>query len=230
MTPKGLKTPFCWEERRPMIEDSVFYVPNYYFLYDKFLFPGWDSPEVFGNDHPVFVEFCSGNGDWIIAKALENPKRNWVAVEKRFDRVRKIWSKAKNLKVNNLFIVCGEGLTFTKHYIVDQSVDAVFVNFPDPWPKDKHAKHRIIQEPFVQQAHRILKMEGTLTLVTDDADYSEQMIEKVLQHPGFRASFPKPYYSREMEGYGNSWFEKFWRQMGREIRFMEYKRACIDGK
>ena len=145
MKPKQLKPPCSWEDRRVILDDGILFVPDYFDAYDSFTFPGWDSPEVFGTQRPVHVEFCSGNGTWIAEKAQQHPDVNWVAIEIRFDRVRKIWSKKKNLGLDNLFVVCGEGLRSSHHYFPEGSVDTVYVNFPDPWPKKRHAKHRSYQ-------------------------------------------------------------------------------------
>jgi tRNA (guanine-N7-)-methyltransferase len=140
MKPKNFKCPVTWEERRPLIHDRVLFVPQYYDRHHEWTFPGWESPEVFGRKAPIEVEYCTGNGAWIIEKALANPDRNWVAVEVQFERVRKIWSKMCNEKITNLFIVCGEALTYTRFYVPSHSFSAAYINFPDPWPKEKHAK------------------------------------------------------------------------------------------
>ena len=224
MKAKSLKSPFGWADRHPLIQDRVFHVPDFYFEHDKFTFPGWESEEVFGNSHPVHIEYCSGNGDWIVGKAQANPNINWVAVEKRFDRVRKIWSKIKKQNIGNLLVVCGEGLTFTQNYLASETVSAVFVNFPDPWPKDRHAKHRIIQAPFVNEMARILIHEGRMTLVTDDVDYSLIMIDEMNGSDDFEACYPKPYFLSNLEDYGSSWFELLWKEKGRVIRHIKYRR------
>lgn len=219
MKPKDLKHPIAWEERRPLIYDGVFFVPDFYHEHEQFIFPEWESVEIFGNDRPVSVEYCSGNGKWIIERAQAEPQKNWVALEKRFDRVRKIWSKAKNEGIENLFIVCGEGLTWTKNYLRDATVDATFVNFPDPWPKDRHAKHRIIQAPFAHQLERILKDDGIATLVTDDKTYSEQMMEVMGGIKAFELAF-----DGDNDNYGSSYFNDLWRELGREIRHMHFQK------
>ena len=108
MKPADLKAPFSWGNRQVLIEDRIFYVPTRCETYDEFKFPGWTSQELFGNDNPIQIEYCSGNGTWIADTAAANPQINWVAVEKKFMRVRKIWSKTKNLQMPNLITVCGE--------------------------------------------------------------------------------------------------------------------------
>lgn len=224
MKPKDLKFPFSWEARQVLLKDRVLYVPEYYDNYDQFTFPGWEAPSLFGNSKSVVIEYCSGNGAWIVEKAKSNPQNNWVAVEKRFDRVRKIWSKIKNEHLDNLVVFCGEGFRMTQEYFPSGAVDRVYINFPDPWPKKRHAKHRIVQRPFVEQISRILKPQGVLTLVTDDAVYSEQMIEVLNMQEGMCSAHPEPYYVNELEGYGTSFFDALWRDKGRVIRYHQYRK------
>ena len=158
MKPKDLKSPFSFEERTPLLKDGVLYVPEYYDNHSAFGHLDWKV--IFGNTNPVSIEFCSGNGEWIIQKAQDNPDTNWVAVELQFERVRKIYSKRHNLGINNLLIVCGEALTFARHYVADASVEQAYINFPDPWPKKRHAKHRLIKPPFPKELARIVTYRG----------------------------------------------------------------------
>ena len=135
MRPQHFKFPFTWEERRPLIVDRVLFIPKYYENHREWSMPAWEDPQIFGRQAPVHIEYCSGNGAWIVEKALKHPEIHFVAVEKRFERVRKLWSKMHNLKLSNLFVVCGEALTFTQNYLSSESIEKIFVNFPDPWPK-----------------------------------------------------------------------------------------------
>jgi len=223
MRPKNLKSPFTWEERRPAICDRILYVPEYYQGHEEYRFPGWESPEVFGRVADVEIEYCTGNGAWIIERALRFPERNWVAVEIQFDRVRKIWSKMHNFNLTNLFIVCGEGLTFTRYYVPDHSVSAVYVNFPDPWPKLKHAKNRILQEPFLTEMARVLKPGSCATLVTDHVEYMHQITQAMQANSLWTSCHPDPYYLRTLPDYGSSYFETLWRQRGMPLHYMQYK-------
>src|SRR3984957_20943969 len=108
MKPSNLKAPFSWDECKPMIQDRIIYAPQTFHPTEELLFPGWNDPSLFGNDHPICIEYCSGNGLWIAEKAEANPEINWIAVEKKIMRVKKIWSKIRNLNLKNLIIVCGE--------------------------------------------------------------------------------------------------------------------------
>lgn len=220
MKPKDLKSPYRWADRKPLLEDRVFYVPDYYDNHQEWPFPGWKT--IFGNDKPVIIEYCTGNGTWLAEKAKDSSK-NWVAVEWRFERVRKIWSKMKNYGLANFFIISGEAQTFTREYLPEACVDGVYINFPDPWPKDKHAKNRLFQQSFIEQLARTVKPGGTVTVVTDDATYSEQISREMLTHPVWVSDFPAPYYTTEWEGYGTSYFDTLWREKGKAIHYFQFR-------
>lgn len=224
MKPANLKSPFTWDQRHIVVHDRVWYVPDQFDDFASYSFPGWDHPDFFSSKGPVCIEFCSGNGAWIAAKAQAQPDHHWVGVELKFERVRKIWSKIKNYQLTNLLAVCGEGLRITKHYIPNESVEAVYINFPDPWPKRRHAKYRIVQSPFIEEMHRILKPGGTLIMVTDDESYSRHMIAVLLRAPGFQSEFGAPFFRLEYPGYGTSYFEDLWREKGKDIRYHVFRK------
>lgn len=215
MKPKDLKYPFSFETRRSFYEDGVLYVPRFYEGHSH------DTWPPFENDNPVHIEFCSGNGLWIIERAQKEPNINWVAVEKDFERVRKIYSKMKNFGISNLRVVSGYGEDFAINYLKDETVDHVYVNFPDPWPKDRHAKHRIIQLPFMKEVARIIKPDGLVQLVTDDPTYAEQM-RSVLEQLGGHVSTET---LQEGHSYGVSWFETLWRSKGKSITRHTYSKT-----
>lgn len=222
MVSEKLKYPFTWEERCPTLHQRVLFVPKFYDKHADWKFPGLDA--LFGKTGAVFVEYCSGNGDWVVQKAIENPNSLWIAVEKRFDRVRKIWTRLNLHRLENLVIVCGEALTFSRYYLPSHILDGAFVNFPDPWPKLKHSKHRLIQEPFVEEMTRLIKEGGTMTYTTDDIPYSKQMIAQMQKHPAWESVFPDPFYTTEWDNYGSSWFERLWTERGIPVHYMQWKK------
>ena len=222
MSHQKIKYPFSWEERHVLIHDDIWYVPQQIDP-SGFTFAGWQK--LFGNENPIHIEYCAGNGSWIADRAAHYLDRNWLAVEKKFERVRKICTKGKKRGLSNLKTLCGEGFLATKHFFPDHSVDHVYINFPDPWPKERHAKHRIVQRPFVDELARILKPGGFVTVVTDDIPYSEQIISVFASHDKFESQFPSPYYVNHWEGYGSSYFEELWRSKGLEIRYHHYTSA-----
>lgn len=226
MKPEDLKYPCPRADQRIMVHDRIWYFPKGADD-SSFVFSGWDHPHFFGNDRPVVVEYCSGNGAWIADKAAANPLVNWVAVERKFARVKKIWSKLKNNHLNNLFIICGEAHQTTERFFAESSLSAIYINFPDPWPKNRHAKHRLMQPSFVQELWRILKWDQSLTFVTDDTTYSQAVIDAMRQHGGFHSIYPEPFFKTEDNEYGTSYFDQLWRSKGCLIRYHRFKKEKV---
>ncbi len=228
MKPKDLKAPHKFCERKPALVDGVLFVPVHYQDHGSFSMPTWQ--EIFHNNHPVHLEYCSGNGDWIVEKAKEHPHINWIAVEKRFDRVRKIWSKRENQHVANLLIVAGSAEPFTEHYVPAGSIAEAYVNFPDPWPKRAHAKHRLMAPLFLDGVVRVLQPGGKLTLATDDRLYCYHSVELLSAMPVFTPLFPAPHYVHEWEGgYGGSHFDSLWRAEGKVIHYVSFSKEGLCG-
>lgn len=223
MKPRDLKARYQnFDDRRPIFEDKVLCVPRFFVGHETFVMPDLTSSEVFGCDRPIAIEFCSGNGEWVIRMAKENPDFNWIAVERQFKRVRKIWSKMKNDQIENLLIVCGNAEDFCEHYLKGSSASKIYINFPDPWPKDRHAKNRLIQDPFVSQMGKIAKEGCEAFIVTDDETYSTQIIDVMNKNAYWDAAYADPYYREDVEGYGSSFFRRLWESRGKGTRFMKF--------
>lgn len=135
--------------------------------------------DIYGNDNPVELEIGSGKGTFLVAISELKPDTNFIGFE---------WARAyadyaaDRLRRNNRLntrVVGGEASWWIRCHIPDASVAAVHIYFPDPWPKARHHKRRIIQLPFLQEVHRILTPGGKLRLVTDHADYFAWMREKL---------------------------------------------------
>lgn len=206
---RSLEADALLEERiwAPHVENSLY-------------FEGFSSPPFFGNAQPVHLEYCSGNGLWIAERARLQPGVNWVAVEIKWKRIKRIWSKIRNLSLANLIGVAAEALELTERHLKDESVDQIFINFPDPWPKRRHAKYRLMSSPFVQELHRILKPGGQVCFVTDDLPYAEIAIKALLER--FAPLDGHPHYINHLEGYGTSSFEELWRQKERQIYYVRF--------
>ncbi len=225
MKPKDLKWSFS--ETLPIrVEDRIWSVPRWNGLEeDPFVFEGFGSDQYFGNEKPLYLEYCSGNGLWIAEKAKEQRGVNWVGVELKWKRIKKIWSKIQNEALDNLMAVHAEAKQLTQDYLFDSSIDKIFINFPDPWPKKRHIKHRLFCASFVEQLGRILKPGGTLTLVTDDEPYAIEAVEALLKSNVLKPLSTAPHYIHELDGYGSSTFEELWRQLGRKIYYISFQKS-----
>lgn len=208
-TAKELIIPFTWEERRvQLLDPSFLYIPGQ--ISHK------ESREINFDSPNVQIEFCSGTGAWISTKAKENPSIFWIAVEKKFERAKKIWQKQQNEGLVNLMIVCAEAEEFIKFYI--PKAEEVFVNFPDPWPKRRHEKHRLIRQPFLTDLVKIGVKRATC--VTDDLPYANQMLKEFEMSKEWKLDF----HIHHWPEYGSSYFESLWKSKGRTIHYLSFKR------
>lgn len=218
MRPQDLKFPYYWDRATPLIEQGILYISRLLNLeedYKSFI------SDLLVSFPRICIEYCSGTGNWIFEKAKIDPTTLWIAVEKRFDRVQRIWSKKENFQIPNLLIVRGEALLFTKRFLPDHCISEMFINFPDPWPKLRHAKHRLVQRGFIEELERVGTTDVKVTLATDDLPYSLQMINE-MEFCNWISSYPPPYYVTELPEYGSSFFRSLWTSQGRQIQYMKF--------
>lgn len=213
MKPQDLKIPFSFEERKVQEQDGLLFLPDCLERYPPIFFHH--------QGQPFIVELCSGNGHWICNKAKNEPEKRFVAVEKRFDRIQKIWSKKQNEGLDNLYIVWGKAETWMKYFCEAKSIDELYIHFPDPWPKNRHRKHRLFQTLFLQDVRLAMKPKGGLFLVTDHLQYGKQALQ-CLQKTNFSLRLDKPGY-KVLSSYGNSTFEALWKSLGEKIYYFEFE-------
>ena len=221
--PHTLTLPFAWEDKKALIYERMLIIPQKGDV-SYFTLPPLSDSTLFGNHNDVVVEYCSGNGSWIATKAKNNPDKNFLAVEMCFDRARKIWKKIHAHNLPNLVVAWAEGLQLTRDFLPKNTISEIYINFPDPWPKRRHAKYRIINKPFLDELHKILKIDGTITVVTDDEGFSDWTISHFLNHPGLLSTISEPYFKEPPADYGSSFFEELWKSKGKTIRFHQAKK------
>lgn len=138
-----------------------------------------DFAALFGNTHPVELEIGMGKGTFLTDQAKVRPETNFFGIE----WARWFWRYASDrLRRNhclNARTVRSEAGFFLREYVTDQSISVLHIYFPDPWPKARHHKRRLIQESFMPTVQRILVPGGRLQVVTDHANYFEQIQQVV---------------------------------------------------
>lgn len=142
-------------------------------------------PETFGNSHPVEVELGAGDGSFLAARAAAVPDRNFLGVERLLGRLRKLDRKAHRTGLDNVRCLRIEAAYFLEWMLNPGTVSALHVYFPDPWPKRRHWKRRLINERFAELAHLVLVPGGEVYLRTDHTGYFEAMEPVFAQNPGF---------------------------------------------
>ena len=132
---------------------------------------------LFPKPQSLEVELGSGDGSFLADYAARFPELNIIAVERLLGRIRKLDRKARKAGLTNVRAVQIESSYFIKSLLPRHSASALHIYFPDPWPKRKHRRHRLINEGFPALVREALTEHGTVYLRTDDMDYFQQMID-----------------------------------------------------
>lgn len=130
---------------------------------------------LFSKDQPLEVELGTGDGSFLAEYAARHPERNFIGVERLLGRIRKMDRKGRRRGLTNLRGVRIESSYFLEYLLPLHWTGAIHIYFPDPWPKRKHRRHRLVNERFPSVAERALAPEGIVYLRTDDQDYFSQM-------------------------------------------------------
>lgn len=143
--------------------------------------------EMFSVRQPLEIELGAGDGSFLAQWAAAHPERNFIGVERLLGRIRKLDRKGRRAGLTNLRLIRLEASYLLEYLVPHHSVSALHVYFPDPWPKKRHARHRLINARFPEVARRVLAPDGSIFLRTDDANYFQQMQEVFAGRSDFRA-------------------------------------------
>lgn len=133
--------------------------------------------ELFPRPQPLEVELGCGDASFLVEYAKRHPAKNFIGVERLLGRLQKLDRKGRRAGLNNVRGVRIESAYFLRYLLPPYSTTALHIYFPDPWPKKKHRRHRLINEQFPSLARTALTPGGHVFLRTDDPDYFAQMNE-----------------------------------------------------
>jgi tRNA (guanine-N7-)-methyltransferase len=145
-----------------------------------------DLAKLFPEDQPLEVELGSGDSSFLVEYARRQAGHNFIGVERLLGRIRKLDRKGRRAGLTNLRGVRIESSYFLEYLLPPHAAVALHIYFPDPWPKRKHRRHRLINERFPALARQALTPGGAVYLRTDDAHYFEQMTGVFAAEPAFR--------------------------------------------
>ena len=146
-----------------------------------------DFAEIFGNENPVVLEIGFGNGETFVGQAEQNPGINWLGIEVYPAGVGSCLMQVEKSGVENIRVIRRDAIEVLKQQIPDASLHKVQLFFPDPWPKKRHHKRRIVQTEFASTVAKKLTDNGLFHLATDWVPYAEHMHEVLDPHPDFKA-------------------------------------------
>jgi len=136
-----------------------------------------DFAAVFGRDAPRTLEIGFGNGESLVALAAAHPERDHLGIEVHRPGVGHLMLRTEELGLTNVRAVCRDAVEVLQQCIPPGSLDEVLLYFPDPWPKKRHHKRRIVQPEFVALVASRLREGGVFRMATDWQPYSEHMLE-----------------------------------------------------
>lgn len=143
-----------------------------------------DPATLFTDADQVWLEIGFGGGEHVSGQALTNPKTGILASEVFFEGIAKLLGQIEDEGISNVR-VWPEDAREMVDGLANDSIDRAFILFPDPWPKARHQKRRIIQPDFLDALARIIKPGGRLRFATDVRSYADEALERFLQHPTF---------------------------------------------
>jgi tRNA (guanine-N7-)-methyltransferase len=171
---------------------------------------------------PLVVEIGFGRGEFLLELAAKYPDVAFFGVEVSWKRVLKMARKVARAELGNVRLVAGRGEAILQDCLPEQSVQEIWVNFSDPWPKAAHAHRRIFQPPFIHRAAQVLEPAGVLKIATDDPIYAVQIDEVLSGEPLLHnVHAPAPYIGEDQARIETS-YEQDWRAEGRTIHFFDY--------
>jgi len=180
---------------------------------------------LFGNGHPVVMEIGFGNGEatWRMARA--EPEKNFIGVEVHPPGVGRLLLKIEEHSLENVRIACQDAVEFLGTRVADNALEGVRIYFPDPWPKKRHHKRRIIQPEFVRLLSAKIKAGGLLHLATDWAPYADFMLEVMQSVPEFENLSPTGQHVVKPGWRPPTKYERRGERLGHEVVDLVYRRA-----
>jgi tRNA (guanine-N7-)-methyltransferase len=139
--------------------------------------------KIFGRKAPLHVDLGCGDGSFLCALAQRMPHSNFLGIERLLDRVRSSACKAATL--DNVRLLRIESSYAVRYLLPAASVETFYLLFPDPWPKRRHHRRRIVTPDFLSSIHGALQQNGSIYIATDDLDYFGKIKEIAETNPGF---------------------------------------------
>lgn len=180
--------------------------------------------EIFGNDNNSALEIGFGEGEFIVEIAENNPDWNYLGIEIKYFRYKKAVRLCIEHNVRNVKLLHFDADLAVEQVFTPNIFDRVYINFPDPWPKDRHKKHRIINNTFLDNLYKLMNTDGILEFTSDHLDYVTHTIEHFENHKKFSNIYGEKGYSGTIKNRPATKFEKEFRDEDRPIYYLAFKK------
>lgn len=137
----------------------------------------WAS--IFGNDNPIYIEIGMGKGQFIIEHAIKHPNINYIGIEKYPSvQIRAVQKLETMDQIPNLRLVCMNAENLAEVFSKGE-INKIFLNFSDPWPKDRHSKRRLTSREFLARYEEVLSQDGNIEFKTDNVGLFEFSLQEI---------------------------------------------------
>ena len=154
-------------------------VKGKYYIDNPYEYKGcWNK--YFNNNNPIHIEIGMGKGDFIIESAKRNPNINYIGIEKYDSVIVRAIQKSNELEISNLVIIRADAIKLEE--IFDKEIDTIYLNFSDPWPKERHAKRRLTSSIFLDIYDKIFKDEKKIIMKTDNINLFNYSLDSLCEY------------------------------------------------
>ncbi|OGR30291.1 MAG: tRNA (guanosine(46)-N7)-methyltransferase TrmB [Desulfuromonadales bacterium GWD2_54_10] len=185
--------------------------------------PDWS--QIFGNQNPVALEIGSGMGDFVAQMAVLHPDWNFIAIDYYNKGCLKTCKRIDKAGLDNVRVVRDEARAFLERCIPPESLRAVIINCPDPWPKQRHRKRRLVNADFVNFLGGFIRPGADFYFATDFDDYGLDVADLMPKVDRFVNVLAPDHYRHELEGYPLSKYMLKFMGEGKRIYFVHYRRC-----
>jgi len=190
-------------------------VTEYYLPFD-------DLSELFGNKKRAALEIGVGEGDFLIEMSKRKENWNFIGIEIRGKRFRKAVMRSEKDNLRNLKFLLIDAKIAIEDVFSSNTFDLVYINFPDPWPKERHRKHRLINAKFLDRISNIMKPLAALEIASDHEDYLSHILKVFQNTEGFKNESSAPGYVNNLPDRPMTKYETEFRNEGRNIYYLRF--------
>jgi len=157
---------------------------KYYLDNPKQYYNAWHK--LFNNNNPIYIEIGMGKGDFIIENACKYPNINFIGIEKYDSVLVRAIQKSNEFELNNLKLIRMDALNID--LVFKNEIDLIYLNFSDPWPKERHAKRRLTSHVFLEKYDHIFKDKKTIIMKTDNKDLFNFSLNSLVEY-GYKITY-----------------------------------------
>ena len=174
--------------------------------------------ELFKNDNPIHIEIGMGKGKFILEHALTNPNINYIGIEMYDSVMLRAVEKTNDIELNNLYLVRIDATLIEE--IFDKEIDLIYLNFSDPWPKDRHAKRRLTSPRFLSRYDSIFRGIPKIIQKTDNLPLFEYSLESLKEY-GYNIGYVSYDLHNDKDNIITTEYEDKFTNIGIKINYLE---------